>query len=483
MGDMDNDFGAGAGPGAGSRDPRQDGRTPRQHGDDARGSGDGLGERPAEGHRAGPGGPRPGDTRQFGAQQYGPGQFGGQQFAGPQPGGVSGGAGPEIADGYGTYGHSADPAAGPVGYGPVAGAQAPARRPGRGLAVAGLCAAVLLSGGVGGVIGASLAGGGSTSSLSAPVNSEQPTNPAPDGTVESVAAKVKPSVVSIEVTGRNAGGEGSGVVLSNDGLVITNNHVVDLAKNGGSITVSFSDGATAEASVVGTDPTTDIAVIRAKTTESLTPITLGTSSTLRVGQAVAAVGSPLGLSGTVTTGIVSALDRPVRAGGSQSDQSTVIDAVQTDAAVNPGNSGGALVNMNGELIGINSAIASLGGSSGGESGSIGLGFAIPVDQARRVADQLIKQGYATRAVLGVSVTDPQKGTGAQVRQVEPAGPAAKAGIPQDAVITKVGERVIDTGDALVSAIRSHAPGDVVTVTYAAGGSEPKTVDVTLGEAR
>ena len=191
------------------------------------------------------------------------------------------------------------------------------------------------------------------------------------------------------------------------------------------------------------------------------------------------MGSPLGLSGTVTTGIVSALDRPVRAGGAQSDQSTVIDAVQTDAAVNPGNSGGALVNMNGELVGINSAIASTGGS-----GSIGLGFAIPVDQARRIADQLIKQGYATRAVLGVSVSDTPQGYGALVRSVEPGGPAEQAGIEEGAVITKVGDRVIDDGDALVAAIRSRAPGDTVSVTYAAReGAETTSTDVALGEAR
>src|SRR5699024_9610918 len=237
----------------------------------------------------------------------------------------------------------------------------------------------------------------------------------------------------------------------------------------------------APASVVGTDPATDIAVIKAETSRPLTPIALGTSATLTEGQAVAAVGSPLGLSGTVTTGIVSALNRPVRAGGAQSDQSTVIDAIQTDAAVNPGNSGGALVNMNGELVGINSAIASLGS---GNSGSIGLGFAIPVDQARRIADQLIKQQYATRAVLGVSVSDSPEGAGALVRAGEPGGHAERAGIEQGAVITGGGERLSEGGDALVAAIRSQAPGDTVTVTYASReGDSPNTVDVMLGEAR
>lgn len=353
---------------------------------------------------------------------------------------------------------------------------------GRGLLAAGMVAAMLVSGGLGGWIGATAADGNPGTSLSAPVNSAQPVSTAPDGTVEAVADTVLPSVVSVDVRSQSGQGEGSGVVLTQDGLIITNNHVIAMAASGGGrIEVRFDDGSTAPASVVGTDPATDIAVIKAETTRSLTPIALGTSATLNEGQAVAAVGSPLGLSGTVTTGIVSALDRPVRAGGAQSDQNTVIDAIQTDAAVNPGNSGGALVNMNSELVGINSAIASLGS---GNAGSIGLGFAIPVDQARRIADQLIKQGFATRAVLGVSVSDTPEGDGALVRSTEVGGPAEKAGIREGAVITAVGERVIENGDALVAAIRSHAPGETIAVTYAARvGEEPTTVDVVLGEAR
>lgn len=354
------------------------------------------------------------------------------------------------------------------------------RKSGRGLLAAGIVAAMLVSGGLGGWIGATVAGG-SAAGLSSPISATQPEGTAPDGTVEAVADKVLPSVVSIDVRSQTGRGEGSGVVLTADGLIITNSHVIGAALAGGQIQVRFDDGSKAPASVVGTDPATDIAVIKAETSRPLTPIALGTSATLTEGQAVAAVGSPLGLSGTVTTGIVSALNRPVRAGGAQSDQSTVIDAIQTDAAVNPGNSGGALVNMNGELVGINSAIASLGS---GNSGSIGLGFAIPVDQARRIADQLIKQQYATRAVLGVSVSDSPEGDGALVRAVEPGGPAERAGIEQGAVITGVGERLIEGGDALVAAIRSQAPGDTVTVTYASReGDSPNTVDVMLGEAR
>ncbi|KAA0920008.1 trypsin-like serine protease [Dietzia sp. ANT_WB102] len=354
------------------------------------------------------------------------------------------------------------------------------QKSGRGLLAAGIVAAMLVSGGLGGWIGATVADGSSTG-LSAPVNSSQPVGQAPDGTVEAVAGKVLPSVVSIDVRSQTGRGEGSGVVLTPDGLIVTNNHVIAMARAGGEIQVRFNDGSKAPASVVGTDPATDIAVVKVETSRSLTPISLGSSATLTEGQAVAAVGSPLGLSGTVTTGIVSALDRPVRAGGAESDQSTVIDAIQTDAAVNPGNSGGALVNMNGELVGINSAIASLGS---GNSGSIGLGFAIPVDQARRIADQLIKQGYATRAVLGVSVSDSPSGDGALVRAVEPGGPAERAGINEGAVITGVGERLIEGGDALVAAIRSRPPGETVSVTYASReGEAPKSVDVVLGEAR
>lgn len=369
---------------------------------------------------------------------------------------------------------------GPQEVNPAAAAAAEPKKTGRGMLIAGVVAAMLVSGGLGGWVGASVAGG-SGGGLASPVSIAQPEGNAPDGTVEAVADKVLPSVVSIDVRGQRGRGEGSGVILTQDGLIITNNHVVAMAASGGQVQVRFDDGSKAPATIVGTDPATDIAVIKADTSRSLTPIALGTSANLVEGQAVAAVGSPLGLSGTVTTGIVSALDRPVRAGGEQSDQSTVIDAIQTDAAVNPGNSGGALVNMNGELVGINSAIASLG--SGG-SGSIGLGFAIPVDQARRVADQLIKQGFATRAVVGVSVTDAPDGNGALIRTVEPGGPAERAGIRDGAIITKVGSRVIESGDALVAAIRSHAPGETVSVTYAALEAEqPTTVDVVLGEAR
>lgn len=380
------------------------------------------------------------------------------------------GPGQPVTGGAGSGGPAYVPA-GPEGSTP--------RRSGRGLLVAGIVAAMLISGGLGGWIGATVAGG-SGGALPSPITASQPASPAPDGTVEAVAEKVLPSVVSIDVRARDGRGEGSGVVLSQDGLIITNAHVIGLAAEGGQIQVRFDDGSTAPATLVGADPATDIAVIRADTSRPLTPISLGTSATLTEGQAVAAVGSPLGLSGTVTTGIVSALERPVRAGGAQSDQSTVLDAIQTDAAVNPGNSGGALVNMNGELVGINSAIASLGS---GRTGSIGLGFAIPVDQARRIADQLINQGYATRAMLGVTVSDNPEGDGALVRAVERGGPAEQTDIAEGSVITAVGDRRIEGGDELVAAIRSQAPGDTITVTYDPREGAQATVDVVLGETR
>ena len=293
-----------------------------------------------------------------------------------------------------------------------------------------------------------------------------------------------PSVVSISVRTASGGGSGTGVVISSDGLILTNNHVVAEAEQGASMQVSFNDGRTAAATLVGRDPVTDLAVIRATGVSDLKPATLGDSSVLKPGQSVVAIGSPLGLEGTVTSGIVSALNRPVRTGDSNptgESQSTVIDAIQTDAAINPGNSGGPLVNMRGEVVGINSAIASLG-SGGGQSGSIGLGFSIPIDQARSVADQLTKSGKAVHAQLGVSVSDIADGTtpgGAGIAMVTPGGGAAKAGIEVGDVVTKVGDREIDSADALIAAVRSHQPGDKVTLTYTRGG-DSRTATVTLG---
>ncbi len=417
-------------------------------------------------------------------------------------------------------------------YGPFAGGQAgpplpaPRKRSRAGALTVGAVALALVSAGIGGAAASVVAHHGKLSSvadgaLSGGATPGMPASNAPLGSVEQVAAKVVPSVVMLETNLGRASEEGSGIVLSSDGLILTNNHVVATAANPGKppaphgrpgehqgpeddpggpgpdpdqpappagakpkTTVTFSDGRTAEFSVVGSDPTTDIAVVRVQGISGLTPISLGSSANLRVGQPVMAVGSPLGLEGTVTTGIVSAMNRPVSTTGESGNQNTVLDAIQTDAAINPGNSGGALVNMSGQLIGVNSAIATLGGDSpDAQSGSIGLGFAIPVDQAKRIADELISSGTASHASLGVQVTNDKETPGAKVVEVVPNGAAAAAGMPGNVVVTKVDDRTVNSADALVAAVRSKAPGDKVTLTFKDPSGETKKVQVTLGKAQ
>jgi putative serine protease PepD len=371
---------------------------------------------------------------------------------------------------------------------------------------AGALAVAVVSAGIGGGVALAVQHDRPVSSIIASAPGAAPSQPAaslPAGSVEQVAAKVVPSVVKLETDMGRQNEEGSGVVLTSDGLILTNNHVVAAAKGGpgqpnvpsgpaaaggqGGVqtTVTFSDGRTAPFTVVGADPASDIAVVRVQGVSGLTPITLGSSSNLRVGQNVVAVGSPLGLEGTVTTGIVSALNRPVSTAGDAANQNTVLDAIQTDAAINPGNSGGALVNMNGELIGLNSAIATMGGgdTADAQSGSIGLGFAIPVDQAKRIADELIATGSASHASLGVQVSNDASAHGAKIVEVTGGGPAAAAGLPSGAVVTKVDNRVIGSADALVAEVRSKAPGDKVTLTYLDPSGSSKTVQVTLGKAQ
>jgi putative serine protease PepD len=380
----------------------------------------------------------------------------------------------------------------------------PQRRSRAGALTAGALAVAIVSAGIGG--GVALLVQPDRPAATSSINGAAPTVPAaslPAGSVEQVAAKVVPSVVKLEVDMGRASEEGSGIILSSDGLILTNNHVVSGAgdnpappgapppgpvgapPSGSQTKVTFSDGRTTPFTVVGTDPSSDIAVVRAQNVSGLQPITIGSSGNLRVGQDVVAIGSPLGLEGTVTTGIISALNRPVAAGGDARNQNTVLDAIQTDAAINPGNSGGALVNMNGELVGINSAIATLGGDAGpqAQGGSIGLGFAIPVDQAKRIADELIKNGTAAHASLGVQVGNDAATDGARIVEVTQGGAAAAAGLPSGVVVTKVDDRVINSADALVAAVRSKAPGDKVTLTYLDTGGKPQTVDVTLGKAQ
>ena len=362
-------------------------------------------------------------------------------------------------------------------------------RQGRGrLAAAGL-ALVVVAGGIGGGVATVLehdsTNAGGTSSLSQTALASQPVAQAPNGTIAQVAAKVLPSIVQVQVSVGGSGEVGSGVVLSSDGNILTNNHVVEAAAGApsGAITVVFQDGSTATASVVGRDPSADIAVIKVANKTGLTPITIGSSSGLTVGQNVVAIGSPLGLAGTVTSGIVSALNRPVSASGqaASTSQASVFDAIQTDAAINPGNSGGALVNMKGELIGINSAIASLGAAQGSQSGSIGLGFAIPIDHAQRIAQELLTNGVATQAVLGAAVTSaPTSTLGAVIGNVTPGSAAATAGLVAGDTITKVDSQVIDSSNALIAAVRSHAPGDTVTLTVTDHSGATTKATVTLG---
>ncbi|MFB9880494.1 trypsin-like peptidase domain-containing protein [Planobispora siamensis] len=312
-------------------------------------------------------------------------------------------------------------------------------------------------------------------------------------TIADVAEAVQPSVVSIEVRSGNGGSEGSGVILSEDGQILTNNHVVEAGGQGAQITVKFSDGKTAPAKIVGTDPATDLAVIKAENVSGLTKASLGDSDKLKVGDSVLAIGSPLGLSGSVSSGIVSALDRTLTVGGQRQEQqlppgwggdqsqsggtsTTIGGAIQTDAAINPGNSGGALVNSSGQVIGINTAIATNGGE-----GNIGVGFAIPINTARQVAQQLIDTGKVSHAFLGVSMADAVGDAGgALVQQVTEGSPAAQAGLKQGDLITKINDTAVEGSATVVGAIRSLKPGDQVTLTYVRDG-RTETATATLTE--
>ncbi len=323
---------------------------------------------------------------------------------------------------------------------------------------------------------------------------------APDWTA--TAKAVAPSVVSIAVTSGQTGGQGSGVVIDNQGHILTNNHVATGAGADATISVTLNDGRTYDAKIVGTDPSTDLAVLLLNNPPSdLVPMSIGDSSQVVVGQPVMAIGNPLGLSGTVTTGIVSALDRPVTTQAAESQQgqqgqlpgtqqqqtasdSVVTNAIQTSAAINPGNSGGALVTADGKLIGINSSIASLGSSAGSQSGNIGIGFAIPVNEAKSIADQLIATGTAQHAYIGVSAGDTtvtdgnSKRQAALVQSVSQGTPAAQAGLQaQDAVIAIDG-KPIDSSEALVANIHEHKVGDTVTITVIRG-SQKQDIKVTL----
>ena len=297
---------------------------------------------------------------------------------------------------------------------------------------------------------------------------------------KTISALVTPSVVSISVKTTTGGGTGSGSIYksnSTSSYIITNNHVVEAAATSGTIKVEFADGSEIAATIVGRDRMYDIAVLQVKK-GNLPAIALGDSSKISVGEEVLAIGSPLGLANTVTQGIISALNRPVTAG--TTDSTSYVNAIQTDAAINPGNSGGALVDAQGRIIGVNSAIATL--TSGGVSGSIGLGFSIPINEAKRVVDEIIATGKSTRPVMGVVFDDVTADTQAKILQLTPGEGAEKAGIVVGSIIKTIDGVKIANRDAAIVKIRSYAPGTVITVVMTLPDGSSKTYKVTLGTA-
>lgn len=395
------------------------------------------------------------------------------------------------------------------------------RRERRGLLVP-VAAAAVVAALIGGGVGAGIAIAVNPRATVAASTSSQPgvviNNPSTATAVSAVAAKAAPSVVTIAVSASSGSGTGSGIVLSDDGYVLTNNHVVTLDGNasGATISVATSDGHRFPAKIVGTDPLNDLAVIKLTGASDLTPATFADSTDLNVGDSVVAIGAPLGLPNTVTTGIVSALNRSIAVAssavpdsspdsgdtggdspfnfwnfggeGQQPAQTTSIylSVLQTDAAINPGNSGGALLDAQGNLIGVNVAIAGTGSTTGGQSGNIGVGFAIPSSVAKRIADDIIAGTTPTHGQLGVtSVTNgtANAGTvaGVEVAEATAGGPAADAGIAKGDIITAIGSVPVSSYTDLAGQVRSYASGSRVDVTYSRGG-ESRTVPVTLGKA-
>ncbi|MEV0372966.1 trypsin-like peptidase domain-containing protein [Streptomyces sp. NPDC050636] len=389
-----------------------------------------------------------------------------------------------------------DPWSAPQHGGPVVPAPSTERGGRRGPLVVGAVVLALLAGGVGGGIGAYIERNGGLSDIRLPQADGEQGNRNPES-VAGIAQTALPGVVTIHVRGNAEQGTGTGFVLDRQGHILTNNHVVEPAGDGGEISVTFSGGQTAKAKVVGRDGGYDLAVIQVEGVTGLRPLTLGNSDAVRVGDPVVAIGAPYDLANTVTAGIISAKQRPITAGGEKGDGSDVsyVDALQTDAPINPGNSGGPLVDGKARVIGINSAIRAADSGSGldegggSQGGSIGLGFAIPINQAKRVAEELINTGRATHPVIGVSLEMEYAGDGARVSErskggaspVTPGGAGAKAGIKAGDVITKVDGVPVHSGEELIVKIRSHRPGDSLQVTLRRDGKE-RTLRLTLGSS-
>jgi len=421
---------------------------------------------------------------------------------GPWGGGAPGGQYPYGGTGHGGTGPGGPGSGGPEGPGgpqypwgapPVPPGPPPGGKRVPGGVLAAILVAALVAGGIGGGIGfwASSEESGSTTITSG--SDPEALNRSPKS-VAGIAGKTLPSVVTIETKGGGEEGTGTGFVFDKQGHILTNNHVVASGGAGG-LSATFSDGKRYEAEVVGKAQGYDVAVIKLKNADDrkLAPLPLGKSNDVQVGDATIAIGAPFGLSGTVTTGIVSAKNRPVASSDGQGSNASYMNALQTDASINPGNSGGPLLNAQGAVIGVNSAIQSAGGEGGlgqGQSGSIGLGFAIPVNQAKRVATQLIKTGTPVYPVIGATVTMDQKGGGAVIANrgegdqgaVTKDGPADKAGLKPGDVITKLDETTIDSGPTLIGTIWTHKPGEKVKITYKRDGKEA-TTEVTLGSRK
>ncbi|MEU6016171.1 trypsin-like peptidase domain-containing protein [Streptomyces sp. NPDC047515] len=361
--------------------------------------------------------------------------------------------------------------------------------------VAAVAVAALIAGSIGGALGYWAAdrngtSGGSTTVAASANPHDLKRDPS---TVAGVAAKALPSVVTIDAqAGDGEGGTGTGFVYDKEGHILTNNHVVASAADNGQLTATFSDGKKYDAEVVGRAQGYDVAVLKLKNPPSgLAPLALGNSEQVAVGDSTIAIGAPFGLSNTVTTGIISAKNRPVASGDGSGGSNSYMSALQTDASINPGNSGGPLLDSRGAVIGINSAIQSTGSGMGQtQAGSIGLGFAIPINQATNVAQQLIKTGQPVYPVIGATVTMDEKTGGAVISDqgtggtaaVAKDGPAARAGLRAGDVITKFNDTVIDSGPTLIGEIWTHQPGDQVTLTYKRNG-RTATAEVTLGERK